>query len=93
MVAPSRSRQAEDQPTRSDGQGQDDGRPGDEVSNAVSSEFELQRDQYLLNRMRINSAKLKPDEVKEAAELVRGVMALRAAAVEALKTFREEKGV
>ena len=43
--------------------------------------------------MRINSAKLKPDEVKEAAELVRGVMALRAAAVEALKTFREEKGV
>ena len=39
MVAPSRSRQAEDQPTRSDGQGQDDGRPGDEVSNAVSSEL------------------------------------------------------
>lgn len=53
----------------------------------------LERDQLTLNRVGISAAKLRPDEVREAAELVRGVMALHADAVEALKTFREEKGV
>jgi hypothetical protein len=41
----------------------------------------LMRDSYTLKRARVDAAKLKPDEVREAA------------AVEALKKFRAEKEV
>jgi hypothetical protein len=59
----------------------------------------LQRDGYLLRRARVDAARLKPDDVRIGAELLRQLIAIpeagkhRDAAIEEWQAFKEAKGV